>query len=90
MPHFYKTVQASIALLLAVAVGATGATAMVDSFEQTEKAVNEHKLYLDENSSSTDDGLDAEAYEHSQKAKEIAHANAKLAQLRASVIGGAK
>ena len=52
--------------------------------------VLKHKLFLDENSADFDDGLDAVEYEHSQKAKEIANANAKLAKLKASVNGGAK
>ena len=49
-----------------------------------------HKLYLDENSADFDDGLDAVEYEHSQKAKEIATANAKLAHMKTFMAGGAK
>lgn len=59
------------------------------SMSEQDSIILEHKLYLQENSSPVDDGLDAVAYERSQKAKEVANANAKLAQLKAS-IGGAE
>ena len=86
----------AIGALILVSLAST-ASALVDDVVANNGAISaqdriilEHKLYLDENSVDVDDGLDAIEYEQSQKAKEIANANAKLAKLKASVDGGAK
>ena len=50
------------------------------SMSEQDAIILEHKLYLQENSSPVDDGLDAEQYERSQKAKEAAHANNFIAK----------
>ena len=50
------------------------------SISAQDAIILEHKLYLQENSSPVDDGLDAEQYERSQKAKEAAHANNFIAK----------
>lgn len=101
MTHVINLINIKLVAILIIAAIivslASTALALVDDVVERQAAmpnqdltVLEHKLYLQENSSPVDDGLDAIEYEHSQKAKEIANANAKLAKLKASVNGGDK
>ena len=71
----------AISALLASAVVATGANALATGIEAQDRVHLEHKVYLDENSSTDhDDDMSWEEYEASQQAKTARHANDVIAK----------
>ena len=59
--------------------------------KQKTTCIIEHKLWLEENSNSVyDNDISLDEYEASQRAKEIADANASLAKIKAYADGGSK
>ena len=71
----------AISALLASAVVATGANALATGIEAQDRTHLEHKVYLDENSSTDhDDDMSWEEYEASQQAKTAKHANSFIAK----------
>lgn len=85
---------AALYILAVLASTASGASEIIternDQISQRDSVLIKHEAYLIENSVKFDDGMDAIAYEHSQKAKEAAYANAKLAEMNANAARSAK
>lgn len=77
--------------LLSATIIATGANAINTGIEAEDNLHLEHKLWLEENSNSVyDNDISLDEYEASQRAKEIADANASLAKIKAYADGGSK
>ncbi len=75
------TAKLAISALLASAVIATGASALATGIEAEDRTHLEHKLYLEENTSSdSDDDMSWEEYQASQPAKTAKHANDFIAK----------
>lgn len=74
------TAKLAISALLASAIVVTGANAIDSGIEAEDRTHLEHKLYLEENSSTDHDDMTLEEYEASQQAKTAKHANLVIAK----------
>ncbi|WP_010197026.1 hypothetical protein [Psychrobacter sp. PAMC 21119] len=97
MAHIIKqinielTAKLAISALLTSVIVVTGAKAIDTGIEAEDNVHLEHKLWLDENTSNDhNDDMTQEEYEDSQRAKEIADANASLAKIKAYADGDSK